>query len=152
MQYYARLSLSSKLYGTSIAFLAIKSIISPDKSCLNKLMTGTKLVISLVRLWFQFSRSFNKGSFQKKTTKHMENSISQGGSARGHFPYVITILLKCIKSHFKPFQTLLFFSLMTPLPLLPPSQLNCKIFLSIFGILRGKNEKSQNESEIIFRQ
>ena len=30
--------------------------------------------------------------------------------------------------------------------------MNCKIFLSIFGILRGKNEKSQNESEIIFRQ
>ena len=29
--------------------------------------------------------------------------LEGGGSARGHFPYVITILLKCIKSHFKPF-------------------------------------------------
>ena len=53
MQYYARLSLSSKLYGTSIAFLAIKSIISPDKKCLNKLMTGTKLSF----LWSDFGFS-----------------------------------------------------------------------------------------------
>ena len=114
MQYYARLSLSSKLYGTSIAFLAIKSIISPVKTCLNKLMTGTKLSFLWSDFGFSLAAVLIREAFKKKTTKQMENSIPQGGgSARGHFPYVVMILLKCIKSHSKPFQTLLFFFLMT---------------------------------------
>ena len=42
---------------------------------------------------------------KKKPTKHMENSISKGGggSAGGHFPYVITKDFKCTESHFEHF-------------------------------------------------
>ena len=45
------------------------------------------------------------GKLSKKiTTKHMENSISWGGgSAGGHFPYVITKDFKCTESHFEHF-------------------------------------------------
>ena len=44
-------------------------------------------------------------AFKKKTTEHMEISIcwGEGGSGGGPFPYVFTIVPKCILSHFKHF-------------------------------------------------
>ena len=48
-----------------------------------------------------------KGSFQKKKKRRNIWKIpylrGRGGSAGGHFPYVITEDLKCIKSHFEHF-------------------------------------------------
>ena len=42
-------------------------------------------------------------AFKKKRRNIWKIPYLGGGSARGHFPYVITILLKCIKSHFRQF-------------------------------------------------
>ena len=52
-----------------------------------------------------FIQSLLREAFKKKTTEHMEISIcwGEGGSGGGPFPYVFTIVPKCILSHFKHF-------------------------------------------------
>ena len=73
----------------------------------------------------------------------MENSISLGGGGQQGviFHMLSQKILNAQKAILSIFRHFYFFPLCTPPPLLPSSELNNENFLSIFGLLRGKNEK-----------
>ena len=72
----------------------------------------------------------------------MENSISQGGGQQGVIFHMLSRkILNAQKAILSIFRHFYFFPLCTPdPPLLPSSELNNENFLSIFGLLRGKNK------------
>ena len=90
------------------------------------------LIIFSVREAFKKNNDETYGKFH----------ILGGGGQQGVIFHMLSRkILNAQKAILSIFRHFYFFPLCTPPPLLPSSELNNENFLSIFGLLRGKNEK-----------